>query len=80
MKVVGFSQTSQFDPRGTLSFTGAATGEPLADFLLGLPAASSIAVNDRGVRLSGLTTDAFVMADYRLRPGVTLERGAPLGA
>lgn len=75
MKIVGFSQTSQFDPRGTLSFTGAATGEPLADFLLGLPAASSIAVNDRGVLLSGLTTDAFVMADYRLRPGVTLNAG-----
>jgi trimeric autotransporter adhesin len=75
VKLVTFDQSSQFDPRGTVSFTGAATGEAFADFLLGLPAASSIAINERGIRLNGATIDAFAMGDFRLRPGVTLNAG-----
>lgn len=75
VKVVRFVQSSQFDPRGTLSFTGAATGVAFADFLLGLPAASALAVNEQEVRLTGRTLDAFVMADYRWRPGITLNAG-----
>jgi trimeric autotransporter adhesin len=75
VKLVTFTQSSQFDPRGTVSFTGAATGEAFADFLLGLPAASSIAVNQQGLRLSGATIDAFAMGDFRLRPGITLNAG-----
>ena len=75
VKLATFDQSSQFDPRGTVSFTGDATGEALADFLLGLPAASSIAVNEQGIRLSGATIDAFAMGDFRLRPGITLNAG-----
>jgi trimeric autotransporter adhesin len=75
VKLVTFNQSSQFDPRGTVSFTGAATGEAFADFLLGLPAASSIAVNEQGIRLHGATIDAFAMGDFRLRPGLTLNAG-----
>jgi hypothetical protein len=75
VKLATFDQSSQFDPRGTVSFTGAATGAAFADFLLGLPAASSIAVNEQGIRLSGATIDAFAMGDFRLRPGITLNAG-----
>jgi hypothetical protein len=75
VKLISFTQSSQFDPRGTVSFTGAATGAAFADFLLGLPAASSIAVNEQAVRLNGATVDAFAMGDFRLRPGITLNAG-----
>ena len=38
-----FNLFSQRDPRGGFTFTGVITGNDFADFLLGIPAASSIA-------------------------------------
>jgi trimeric autotransporter adhesin len=75
MRPITFTRSSQPDPRGTLSFTGAATGDALADFLLGRPAASAIAFGDTGIRLRGAAYDAYVMGDFRLAPGVTVNAG-----
>jgi hypothetical protein len=66
--------SSQPDPRGALAFTGAATGNALADFLLGLPATSSIAAGYPGARLRGDSDDAYVTDDWRLS-GLTLNLG-----
>jgi trimeric autotransporter adhesin len=70
----GVDATSQGDPRGTLAFTGAATGSPFADFLLGIPATSTIAFGSAGARLRGRTYDAYATDDWRLS-GLTLNLG-----
>jgi hypothetical protein len=61
-----YTLSSQPDPRGTLAFTGAITGEPFADFLLGLPSASTIGFGPPVARLSGIAYDAYVSDDWRL--------------
>src|SRR5262249_2677071 len=63
---------SQQDPRGTFAFTGAASGSDLADFLLGLPHTSSIAVGnaDKGFRAPGL--DGYITDDWRVSPVLTV--------
>ncbi|HEY6357007.1 MAG TPA: carboxypeptidase regulatory-like domain-containing protein, partial [Vicinamibacterales bacterium] len=66
---------SQPNPRGTLTFTGAETGVPLADFLLGLPTTSAIAFGTTDTRLRDITTDLYVTDDWRLRPGLTVNVG-----
>lgn len=70
----GVDVASQSDPRGTLAFTGAATGNPFGDFLLGLPATSAIGFGDTGVRLRGAANDAYITDDWRLS-GLTLNLG-----
>ena len=64
------------DPRGTLSFTGPVTGVPFADFLLGVPTASSIAFGDAETRLRAKAYDAYVNDDWRLLPNLTVNVGA----
>ncbi|HEX6464367.1 MAG TPA: carboxypeptidase-like regulatory domain-containing protein, partial [Vicinamibacterales bacterium] len=66
---------SQPDPRGTLSFTGFATGDAFADFLLGLPAASSLASSGTSTRLRGASYDAYFTDDWRVYPTLTLTLG-----
>jgi hypothetical protein len=66
--------SSQPDPRGALTFTGAATGNALADFLLGAPATSAIAFGDTVTRLRGAAYDAYFTDDWRLS-GLTLNLG-----
>ena len=70
----GIDVTSQGDPRGTLAFTGAATGSAFADFLLGIPATSTIAFGSAGRRLRGRAYDAYATDDWRLS-GLTLNLG-----
>ena len=67
--------TSQPDPRGTLAFTGRATGDALADFLLGLPATSAIAFGTSVAELRQPTYDAYVSDDFRAGAGLTLTLG-----
>lgn len=66
---------TQTDPRGTLSFTGAATGDALADFLLGIPATSTIGYGNASARIAGGVYDAYVSDDFRFGAGVTFELG-----
>jgi hypothetical protein len=67
--------SSQPDPRGTLTFTGAATGSAFADFLLGIPATSSIGFGESATRLRGAAFDAFVNDDFRIGAGITMSIG-----
>ena len=66
---------SQPDPRGTLSFTGAATGNALADFLLGIPSTSSIAFGETGTSLRAAAYDAYFEDDFRVSAGLTMNLG-----
>ena len=70
-----FDMHSQPDPRGTLTFTGALTGDALADFLLGVPAASALAYSDTSTRLRGSAYDAYVSDDWRVYSTLTLNLG-----
>jgi hypothetical protein len=63
------------DPRGTLTFTGAATGNGFADFLLGIPTTSAIAFGNTSARLRGGLYDAYFNDDFRLAPGLTIDAG-----
>ncbi len=67
--------SSSADPRGTLAFTGAASGHAFADFLLGLPTTSAIALAHAPAQLRGPTYDAYVVDDFRMRGGLTLNLG-----
>ena len=72
---IGTEISSEQNPRGRLSFTGAVTGDAFADFLLGVPATSSIAFGNRNSRLRGAAYDAYVTDDWRVTPGLTLNLG-----
>lgn len=72
---IRFDVQSQPDPRGTLAFTGAVTGNAFADFLLGAPATSAIAFGNVDARLRGNAVDVYANDDFRLSAGVTLNVG-----
>ena len=72
---IRFDVQSQPDPRGTLAFTGATTGNAFADFLLGAPATSAIAFGNTDARLRGNTYDVYANDDFRLSAGVTVNAG-----
>jgi len=71
-----FNEYSQQDPRGTFSFTGAATGSDLADFLIGVPDASSIAFGNADKYLRQRVYDAYATDDWRVLPILTINAGA----
>ena len=89
-----FNVLAQENPRGTFTFTGAATqgtvngakvgGSAFADFLLGTPDTSSIAFGNADKYLRQTVYDLYAVDDWRLRPGLTLkvglrwEYGAPI--
>jgi hypothetical protein len=66
---------SQQDPRGTFTFTGAATGYDLADFLLGIPDTSSIAFGNADKYFRQTFCNGFVMDDYKVNSGLTVNVG-----
>ena len=70
-----FNQLSQQNPRGSVLFTGAFTGDDFADFLLGYPATSSIAYGnaDKYFRTSWL--DSFANDDWRIKSNLTINFG-----
>ena len=79
-----FNYLSQQDPRGTFTFTGAATGSDFADFLLGTPETSSIAFGNADKYLRESVYDAYLADDWRvnaaftLNAGIRWEYGAPI--
>ena len=79
-----YNDLFQQDPRGTFTFTGAATGSDLADFLLGIPDASSIAFGNADKYFRQMVYDAYASDDWRVSPmltinaGVRWEYGAPM--
>ena len=66
---------SQQDARGTFSFTGDAAGYDFADFLLGIPDASSIAFGNADKYFRGSRYSAFLNDDWRISSGFTLNAG-----
>jgi hypothetical protein len=66
----------QQDPRGTFTFTGAATGSDLADFLIGVPDATSIAYGNADKYLRQTVYDAYATDDWRVLPVLTINAGA----
>lgn len=89
-----FNYLSQENPRGLLTFTGAATqgpsggadaeGSDVADFLLGVPDASALAFGNADKYFRESVYSAYVTDDWRLRPqlsvnaGLRWEYGAPI--
>ncbi len=83
-----FNEYSQQNPRGTFTFTGAATqapgnsatnatttGSDLADFLLGIPDASAVAFGNPDKYFRQPVYDAYVTDDFRARPELTINAG-----
>jgi hypothetical protein len=66
---------SQQDPRGSFSFTGAATGHDFADFLLGTPSTAAIAFGNADKYFRGLSYAAYITDDWRIGPSFTLTAG-----
>jgi hypothetical protein len=71
-----FNVLQQQNPRGSFTFTGAVTGSDVADFLIGVPDASSVAYGNADKYLRQSVYDLFVTDDWRLRPELTLNIGA----
>jgi trimeric autotransporter adhesin len=75
----------QQDPRGTFTFTGAATqgtsnsvtasGSDLADFLIGVPDTSSIAFGNADKYFRQTVYDVYVMDDWRILTNLTINAG-----
>ena len=70
-----FNQLSQQNPRGSFLFTGAFTGNDLADFLEGLPATSSIAYGNADKYFRASWVDSFVNDDWRINSSLSLNIG-----
>jgi hypothetical protein len=70
-----FNQLQQANPRGTFTFTGAATGSDLKDFLTGVPDASKVAFGNADKYFRESVSDLFVTDDWRVKPELTLTTG-----
>jgi hypothetical protein len=66
---------SQQNARGAFTFSGSFTGHPLGDFLLGLPATSSIAFGNADKGFRAWTYDGYINDDFRTTPSVTINFG-----
>jgi hypothetical protein len=72
---IQFNSLNQSNPRGALSFTGAATGYDFADFLLGIPDTSSLAFGNADKYFRSYSSFAYLNDDWRVSPGLTLNLG-----
>lgn len=80
-----FNDFFQQDPRGTFTFTGAATqglsngvtagGSDLADFLIGVPDTSGIAFGNADKYLRQTVYDAYFTDDWRIQSNLTINAG-----
>jgi len=67
---------SQQDARGSFAFSGGATGSDLADFMLGVPHASSIAFGNPDKYFTAPAFDAYITDDWRVSAVLTVNAGA----
>jgi hypothetical protein len=80
-----FNYLQQANPRGTFTFTGAATsatgvagsgtGSDVADFLIGVPDGSAIAYGNADKYLRQTVYDAYLTDDWRVNPTLTINAG-----
>lgn len=66
---------AQQDARGSFTFTGAAAGSDLADFLLGIPDTSSIAFGNADKYFRQTFYDGFITDDWKVNGALTLNGG-----
>ncbi len=71
-----FNLLAQQNARGSFTFTGAATGNDFADFLLGVPDTSAIAFGNADKYFRAASYDAYFTDDWRVSPGLTINAGA----
>jgi len=71
-----FNYLAQQNPRGTYTFTGAATGvSDFADFLSGKPDTSQIAYGNADKYFRQSVYDLYATDDWRIRPELTINAG-----
>ena len=82
-----FNERTQLNPRGTFTFTGAATssnapgatsstgGSDLGDFLLGIPDGSTLAFGNADKYFRESVYDTYVTDDWRVRPDLSINAG-----
>jgi Carboxypeptidase regulatory-like domain len=61
--------------RGQATFSGAFTGQPFADLLLGFPTVTLLGVNDNRQALRTWSASGFVQDDWRVKPRLTVNAG-----
>ncbi|MFC5861792.1 carboxypeptidase regulatory-like domain-containing protein [Acidicapsa dinghuensis] len=69
------NELAQQNPRGAFTFTGAATGSDLADFLVGVPDASAIAFGNADKYFRESVYDAYATDDLRVNSALTINAG-----
>ncbi len=80
-----YNYLSQANPRGTFTFTGAATtgagagvgttGSDVADFLIGVPDGSALSFGNADKYLRQNVADAYATDDWRVNPQLTINAG-----
>ena len=71
-----FNEYFQQDPRGSFRFTGQVTGSDFADFLIGIPDASSVAFGNADKYFRQTVYDAYATDDWHVLPDLTINAGA----
>lgn len=71
-----YNELAQQNPRGAFTFTGAATGSDLADFLVGVPDASAVAFGNADKYFRESVSDAYMTDDLRVNSALTINAGA----
>jgi hypothetical protein len=70
-----FNYLQQQNPRGGFTFNGMATGNDLADFLLGIPDTATIAFGNADKYFRESSYDGFAQDDFHVNSGLTLNAG-----
>lgn len=70
-----FNELQQQNPRGQLTFNGAATGDDFADFLLGLPDAAAIAFGNADKYFREASGDLYFTDDFRVSASMSVNAG-----
>jgi hypothetical protein len=70
-----YNVLAQQNPRGSFTFTGAATGSDFGGFLLGVPDTASIAYGNADKYFRSNMADVYIADDWKVRSGLTLNLG-----
>jgi hypothetical protein len=70
-----FNLLAQQNARGSFAFTGAATGNDFADFLIGVPDTSAIAYGNLDKYFRTSVYGAYLADDFRMSAGFTVSAG-----